>query len=165
MSTGTPSHRRPYGDLNARLKALIPSAPVTYSQKRVSPGASAVRESEPTPPPEVLARTKYIYRSGSLSAQGGNKLFGGQFKSERFVMAYVTALEGSTCTGWLIRYPRTPDRYGAAPGPFRPGSINYPGPQGENGFRPIVEPDVSFRCDPKGLTPFSGASSDRSVNP
>ncbi len=100
-----------------------------------------------------------------MNAQDGNKLFGSQFQSERFVLAYVTALEGSTCTGWLIRYPRAPDRYGGAAGPFRPGSINYPGPQGENGFRPIVEPDVSFPCDPKRLTRYSGASSGQATNP
>jgi len=124
-----------------------------------------VHESEPTPPPEVLARTKFMYRSGSLSSQDANKLFGGSFRSERLVVGYVTALEGSTCTGWLIRYPRAPDRYGQSPGPFRPGALNYPGPQGENGFRPIIEPDVSFRCDPKLLTPYSGPTSVHTANP
>ncbi len=51
---------------------------------------------EPTPPPEVLAQTKYIYKS-----RGGS--------SEGQVVMWVTSTHkaGPTtmCTGWLVRYP------------------------------------------------------------
>ncbi len=85
---------------------------------------SSLRPVEPTPPPAVLALTKYIYTENV----GGNwKIWPlGSAPEERTIKMYVTSVRhvaGVTmCTGWVVRQPI------AGKDPW------------------IVEPDQTFPC-------------------
>jgi len=76
---------------------MLPSNPVNPSSKSYQPSYSLRGRLEPTPPPDVLAKTKYIYE---VRGTGG----------ERVVKMWVIAArkDGPTtiCTGWLVRYPQ-----------------------------------------------------------
>ncbi|MBV8728074.1 MAG: hypothetical protein JO233_09820 [Candidatus Eremiobacteraeota bacterium] len=129
----------------------MPNNPVKPTSKRYSSGPEAMRPAEPTPPPDVLAKTKYICRSA-----------GGRAK-DRFTM-WVTALKKlgflTVCSGWLVRYPSAPPSYGSvvagASGPLHGGQVILPnpGPRSENGFMPIVEADATYICPAGSLEPF-----------
>lgn len=115
---------------------------------------------EPTPPPDVLARTKYMYEVRNT----GN---------EALVKMWVTAARkaGPTtiCTGWLVRYPQ-PVRGGYAP---LPSNVNVGGANGTQitigggpgahaplspfaaGTAPIVDGIVSQPCDGRLLVPYA----------
>ena len=70
-------------NINAKLRALLPNNPVNPQSKQYTPSYSLRGRLEPTPPPEVLAQTKYIYEVtrhrkrgsredvGDCRAQGG----------------------------------------------------------------------------------------------
>ena len=87
---------------------MLPNGPVHPQNKQYSPQISLRGSLRPTPPPDVLAKTKYIYRSG-----GG---------SEGLVEMWVTDVRKagptSVCTGWLVRYPLNGTAYHA--GDFAP---------------------------------------------
>ncbi|MBV8656005.1 MAG: hypothetical protein JO160_08160, partial [Candidatus Eremiobacteraeota bacterium] len=90
----TPSPKPSGIDLNAKLRALLPNNPVNPTSKQYTPSFSLRGRMEPTPPPDVLAKTRYIYRS----------LRG----TERVVMWVTDAHKAgptTMCTGWLVRYP------------------------------------------------------------
>ncbi|MBV9973345.1 MAG: hypothetical protein JO135_08420 [Candidatus Eremiobacteraeota bacterium] len=160
----SPQKAKAYADLNARLRKLLPNNPVKPTTKRYSTGPEAMRPSEPTPPPDVVAKTKYIYRSappnGGFLAQVGL----GQRSFDRFVM-WVTAMKKigpiTMCYGWLVRYPSAPPSYGrvvaGASGPLHGGAVILPnpGPRPENGFMPIIEADAAYVCPAGSLEPFS----------
>ena len=147
----SPQKAKVYADLNARLRKLLPNNPVKPTTKRYSAGPEAMRPSEPTPPPDVVAKTKYIYHSN-----GGRA-------ADRFTM-WVTALKKlgflTMCYGWLVRYPSAPPSYGSvsagASGPLHGGAVVVPnpGPRPENGFMPIIEPDAAYVCPAGSLQPF-----------
>jgi len=152
----TSQKEKAYADLNARLRKLLPNNPVHPLTKRYSPGASAVpKPGEPTPPAEVVARTKYIFRAPARRA------------ADRIVM-WVTSLKKAglltMCTGWLVRYPSAPPSYGAAAaassGPLHGGAVAVPdpGPRPQNAFMPIIEADATLLCQPSFLQPFSPPS-------
>jgi len=160
-SNVTAQKARAYADLNARLRKLLPNNPVKPTTKRYSPGPEAVgRPAEPTPPPEVVAKTKFIYRA---DAPRGT-LLEARNAADRFTM-WVTAVKKigllTICRGWLVRYPSSPPSYGAAAagasGPLHGGQVFVPnpGPRPQNGFMPIIEPDASYVCPAAALRPFS----------
>jgi hypothetical protein len=134
-------------DINARLRALLPNNPVHPSSKQYAPGISLRGSLEPTPPPSVLAATKYFYRS-----RGG---------SEARVDMWVTSIRkaGPTtiCTGWLVRYPlnETPSH----PGDFAPANGTQMSVGGGRGapaiLPPIVEGIVSAPCEGRLLVPYA----------
>jgi hypothetical protein len=108
---------------------------------------------EPTPPPEVLALTKYIYEASGT----GN---------ERRIKMWVTAVHHdgpiTMCTGWLVRYPETV-RVGANTGQNGTqisigGNGHAPGgtlSQSSSELAPIVEANASTDCSERGLVPFA----------
>jgi len=106
---------------------------------------------EPTPPPEIVAKTKFIYRSASHRAE------------DRFTM-WVTALKKlgllTVCSGWLVRYPSAPPSYGSvaagASGPLHGGQVVLPnpGPRPQNAFMPIIETNATYVCPAGSLVPF-----------
>ena len=146
-----------YNDLGARLKKLLPTGgPVEVHVGHYAPKSFA-KPGFPTPPPEVLAATKFLYESQDV--KGLWRMVGG--KEQRVVM-YVTAVKNhgavSTCTGWLIRFPLPPAPYraSAAAGPFHGGgvTVDNPGPGGRNAYEPVVESDASFQCETARLQPY-----------
>ena len=48
-------------NINAKLRALLPNNPVNPTTKQYTLNYSLRGRLEPTPPPDVLAKTKYIY--------------------------------------------------------------------------------------------------------
>jgi hypothetical protein len=152
-------------NINARLRALLPNNPVHPTSKSYTPTYSLRGRLEPTPPPDVLARTKYIYE---VHGTGG----------EARVKMWVTAArkDGPTtiCTGWLVRYPQpATGGYADAPGPYNVATNVHAGPANgtqiavggggparaplgpfDAGIAPIVDGIVSQPCDGRLLKPY-----------
>jgi hypothetical protein len=155
-------------NINAKLRALLPNNPVNPQSKRYTPTYSLRGRLEPTPPPAVLARTKYIYEVRGT----GNE--------DRVKMWVIAAhKEGPTtiCTGWLVRYPQAirggyavaagPDstivRSSAPGGPANGTQIAIGGGGGaqaplspfDAGIAPIVDGMVSQACNGRLLVPYA----------
>ena len=136
--------------LNAKLRALLPSGnAVTPQSKEYRQTVSIAGKIEPTPPPDVLAQTKYIYEA---SGTGG----------EKRVKMWVTAVHRSgpftICVGWLLRYPE-PTRVGGNT-PLAIGRTFGSAPSGSlapfaSGLAPIVEANASTQCSEHALVPFA----------
>ncbi len=152
-------------NLNAKLRALLPNNPVHPTSKQYTPTYSLRGRLEPTPPPDVLAKTKYLYQSRGT---GGDALV------KMWVTAARKAGPTTICTGWLVRYPQ-PERGGYAPLPSN-GNANVPTANGtqisigggggaeahaplspfDAGIAPVVEGIISEACDGRLLVPYSG---------
>ncbi len=159
----TPSPKRHAApDINEKLRSLLPHNAVNPTSKSYTPNLSLRGRLEPTPPPDVLAKTKYTYE---VRGTGG----------EAHLKMWVTAARkdgpATICTGWLVRYPQ-PVRGGYAdvPGPstVRGGPANGTqiaiGGAGEAapplspfdaGIAPIVDGIVSQPCDGRLLVPYA----------
>ena len=131
--------------------------------KQYTPTYSLRGRLEPTPPPEVLARTKYMYETRGV----GN---------EARVKMWVTSARKSgpttICTGWLVRYPQ-PIRGNYAP---LPSNVNSGAANGTQiavgggggaapplspfaaGIAPIVDGIVTQACDGRLLVPFTAGA-------
>ncbi|MBV8489119.1 MAG: hypothetical protein JO199_01225 [Candidatus Eremiobacteraeota bacterium] len=150
-------------DINARLRAMLPSGPVTPSTKQYAPRSYSLRgHLEPTPPPEVLAATKYFY-----DAKGSG--------NEREVKMWVTNVRRAgpltICTGWLVRYPMpVAGNYAPVPSndniaPANGAQVSIGGGHGGGGApspfyageAPIVEGMVSQPCEHYLLVPFAAS--------
>jgi hypothetical protein len=118
---------------------------------------------EPTPPPEVLARTKYIYEVLGTGIEARVKMWVTQTRK---------AGPTTICTGWLVRYPE-PIRGNYAPLPSNVNAgaangtqITIGGGSGaqpplspfDAGIAPIVDGMVSQPCDGRRLVPFAGSA-------
>lgn len=166
VSRATPRPRATPGNLNAKLRALLPNNPVHPTSKSYGPTYSLRGRLEPTPPPEVLAKTKYLYEVRKTG-------------SEARVKMWVTAArkDGPTtiCTGWLVRYPQAlRGGYADAAGPdssvvhsnlhggpangtqvtIGGGSGGQPASPFAAGLAPIVDGIVSAPCDGRLLVPY-----------
>lgn len=139
------------GNELSKLLLTLPTGPADVHQHVYSPGAAGLDvQTEPTPPPSVLARTQYIYETA------GN--------SEEHTKMWVTGVRQvgpvTMCTGWLVRWPRPPTMGsngangtqisigggGGARGVVAPGNA---------GQLPIVESNVTFVCSKRHLRPFT----------
>jgi hypothetical protein len=144
---------------------MLPNNPVNPTSKSYTPTYSLRGRLEPTPPPDVLAKTKYIYE---VHGTGGEKL----------VKMWVIAArkEGPTtiCTGWLVRYPQAERGGYADAGPSNVQNNVHSGPangtqvtiagggQGHTplspfdaGIAPIVDGMLSQPCDGRLLVPYA----------
>jgi hypothetical protein len=159
------------------LRALLPNNPVHPSSRSYTPNLSLRGRLEPTPPPDVLAKTKYMY-----DVRGT----GNEARVKMWVIAARKAGPTTICTGWLVRYPQ-PVRGGyvaaAGDGTSIPSVVQssiHGGPANgtqiaiggggqaaeplgpfDAGIAPIVDGMVSQPCDGRRLVPFvpSAASS------
>lgn len=122
-------------NLNRRLRNILPTpGPYAIATPRMYKGdISAIKPAEPTPPPAILAQTKYIYTE-NVGGQHWNIPLLGSAPEERTIKMYVTSVRhvaGVTmCTGWVIRQPI------AGKDPW------------------IIEPDQTFPCG-GNLVPFT----------
>jgi hypothetical protein len=105
--------------LNQRLKSLIPTAApapspaagkhYSFVNLRFSPPP------EPTPPPDVIAATKYVY-SENIASQHWKHWPLGAAPEEVALRMYVTAVKHigpiTWCTGWIARMPDPGSRAG-----------------------------------------------------
>jgi hypothetical protein len=136
----------PPPDINARLRGLLPNGPVHPETKQYTPQISLRGSLRPTPPPDVLAKTKFLYKSN-----GG---------SEGLVEMWVTDVHKqgftSICTGWLVRYPLNAAAY--QPGDFAPpngSQIAVGGAAGRGTLPPIVEGITTAPCEGRLLEPYT----------
>lgn len=151
---------QPSGNLSAKLRSLLPNNPVNPSSKQYTPMLSLRGKLEPTPPPDVLARTKYMY-----DAKGT----GNEERVKMWVTATRKAGPTTICTGWLVRYPQ-PERGGYADPPSNvpvgqpngtqiaiggAGAPHPPLSPYDSGIAPIVEGMTSQPCDGRLLVPFA----------
>jgi hypothetical protein len=157
-------------NINARLRALLPNNPVHPTTKSYTAIMSLRGRLEPTPPPDVLARTKYIYDVRGTGREERVKMW---------VIAARKAGPTTICTGWLVRYPQA-ERGGyadpsesdstivhtdmhSAPANGTQIAIGGAGPAGpplgpfDAGIAPIVDGMVSQPCDGRLLVPFTPA--------
>lgn len=149
----TPAAKPGLGNLNAKLRALLPNNPVNPTTKQYRPNLTM--HVEPTPPPDVLARTKFMYRSDR--------------GTERVVMwvtdAHKTGLT-TTCTGWLVRYPVNAEPALAGSGTLHPTDIapangtqmSVGGGAGHGYLPPVVDGIVTEQCEGRLLEPYSAAA-------
>jgi hypothetical protein len=129
---------------------LLPSGnPVTPKSKEYRQTVSVAGRLEPTPPPEILAQTKYIYEAEDV---GG----------ERRIKMWVTMVHRNgpvtVCDGWMLRYPES-QRVGANENPAI-GVSNGRIPGGSlapyaSSLAPIVEANASTDCSERKLLPFA----------
>ncbi|HEY3676156.1 MAG TPA: hypothetical protein VGK84_09215, partial [Candidatus Tumulicola sp.] len=136
----------PPPDINARLRGLLPNGPVHPETKQYTPRISLRGSLRPTPPPEVLAKTKFLYKS-----TGG---------SDGLVEMWVTDVHKSgftsVCTGWLVRYPI--NGVATHPGDFAPSNgtqIAVGGAAGHGTLPPIVEGITTAPCEGRLLEPYT----------
>jgi hypothetical protein len=110
------------------LRSLIPTGPVNISSRTYQGNLGRVgQDLRPTPPPDVISRTKFLLQEGGKAAG-----------PEEFILMYVTDVSGAgpftICRGWLLRYPRVPHPVATT--------------------KWIIEPNVSYLCNRSALTPF-----------
>ena len=110
-----PSNRagKTHPSLLARLQSLIPTAnpswtPAPAQHYRFGVELRVTPEPEPTPPPDVLAATKYVYEE-NVGSQRWKQSFLGTAPEEAYVKMYVTGVKRvgfiKWCTGWVVRAP------------------------------------------------------------
>jgi hypothetical protein len=147
---------------------LLPNNPVNPTNKSYTPTLSLRGRLEPTPPPDVLAKTKYIYE-----VQGT----GDEARVKMWVIAARKEGPTTMCTGWLVRYPQAARggyAVAAAPDPSIVRSNTQGGPANgtqiavggggksepplspfDAGIAPIVDGMVSQPCDGRLLKPYA----------
>lgn len=129
---------------------MLPNNPVSPSQKTYRQNISLSGRLEPTPPPEIIALTRFIFEERGT----GN---------EARIKMWVTGIRhvgpATYCDGWLLRYPENP------PGGAMPlfGSHVLPTNGGQIGglpsgtLPPIVEASASTLCSERRLIPFAAS--------
>lgn len=161
-ATPAPKATAAANNLNAKLRALLPSGPVNPTSKQYSQIPSLRGRLDPTPPPEVLAKTKYIY-----DVRGT----GNEARIRMWVTDAHKAGPTTICTGWLVRYPE-PERGGYA---YTPSNVHVGPANGtqiaiggngaaepplgpfDAGIAPIVDGIVSQPCDGRRLVPYAAS--------
>jgi hypothetical protein len=154
-------------NLNAKLRSLLPSNPVHPTTKSYPLNFSLRGRLEPTPPPDVLAKTKYMYEVHNT---------GGEARVKMWVTDARKAGVTTICTGWLVRYPEAVRGGYAGPadgdsnvqnsvhaGPANGTQITIGGGGGAHeplspfgaGIAPIVDGMLSQPCDGRLLVPYA----------
>lgn len=141
----------PYAGLNARLNALIPQRAVKPQAFHYSGSLSLAGRLEPTPPPSVIARTRYLFQGPAASDT---------------IKMWVVAIEHRgpllICNGWIVRYPQTIHQgVLTAPNvPVGPANGIQIGTQHQistglaAGLEPIVVGMGDAECSMRSLVPF-----------
>jgi hypothetical protein len=138
---------------------------VNPTSKNYTPNLSLRGRLEPTPPPDVLAKTKYMYEVRGT---------GGEQRVKMWVLAERKAGPTTICTGWLVRWPEAEHGgYADAPGPSNVQDSGHAGPANgtqvtigggsrsaplspfDAGVAPIVDGMVSQPCDGRLLVPYA----------
>lgn len=149
----TPAPRKtshPAIDINARLRAMLPNNPVAPSFKTYRQNISLNGRLEPTPPPEVLAQTRFIFEENGV---------GGDARIKMWVTAIRHVGPITYCDGWLLRFPRA-DNSGAfhifGTRNVEPNAVQAGGNPGGT-LAPIVETGASAMCSERALVPFAAS--------
>jgi len=121
LATGEPPARRGYPpSVFAMLPRLLERS-----------GQSACGSITAIPPPDVVARTKYLLQESGKSAG-----------TEGFLLMYVTDVSTAgpftICHGWLMRYPKVPHPVATT--------------------KWIIEPNATYACSRGSLAPYTPAT-------
>lgn len=135
-------------NINDRLRALLPHNAVVPNDGAIHTQIS-IGNGEPTPPPAVLALTKYVFEEGGSGGDAAVKMWVTRVRHDG-ALTY--------CDGWMLRYPRSSEPAPMAgtmtnpvAGGIQIGAGSLPGGRG----RPIVEAHASTICSARGLQPFA----------
>jgi hypothetical protein len=137
-------------DINAKLRALLPHNNVNPSYKSYRQKIGLEGRLEPTPPPEVLAATKFIFEERGTGHEARIKMWVTNVRRDGPV---------TMCEGWLVRYPAAPGvgmilPFGSHVPDNNGGSIGgVPG----GTLPPIVEAQASTACSERHLVPFAAS--------
>jgi hypothetical protein len=138
--------------LNDLLGKMIPHNAVNPPHSATSFHVAVNTSMEPTPPPEIVAMTKFTYQEKGAG-------------SDALVKMWVTGThrEGPAliCDGWLVRYPQTSQpaqMAGTMAHPVSGGIVigTSVGGSAAGGLGPpIVEAQAHVSCTQRGLVPFT----------
>lgn len=141
--------QRAVGNELSRLLQSLPTGTVDIHQHRYAPGAGAIgTDMDPTPPPSVVAQTKYLYETSG----------GSEARTKMWVTRVYKVGPLTMCGGWMVRWPRPPTMGSSGANGSqisiggRSRGVTAPGNAGQ---LPIVEPDVTYVCNGSRLTPFT----------
>ncbi len=143
------SHAGGGRDINAKLRALLPHNAVNPSQYEQIEHPSLAGHLDPTPPPDVLAHTKYLYEELGTGSDARIKMW-----------VTSTRRVGPTlyCDGWMLRYPQS-GQPAFATGTFThpvAGGITISSATAATGtLPPIIEEHASTPCSQRRLAPFA----------
>lgn len=139
-------------NLNSLLAGMIPHNTVDPTSVRRQYKIALNGSMDPTPPPDVLARTKYIFEE---NGDGGDAQ----------IKMWVTSTHRSgpllMCDGWLVRYPQSSQPsfiQGTMAHPASGGIAVHIGGAKPGRGPPIVEGEASVSCSEHALVPFAGPS-------
>jgi hypothetical protein len=135
-------------DINAKLRALLPHNPVNPVFKSYHETVS-LGPLGPTPPPEILAATKFIYEENGT---------GGDAKVKMWVTGTHRNGPLLVCDGWMLRYPRSSQpafQEGTQLHPVQGNILVTTGGEATGTLPPIVEASASISCKQSALVPFA----------
>jgi hypothetical protein len=126
---------------------MIPHNTVNPTQGGTSFHVSLNASMDPTPPPEVVAMTKFTFQEKGAGDDALDKMW-----------VTSTRREGPAliCEGWLVRYP-----HATGPAPNGPNLVSVPigGSHGVPAVGPpIVEEHATTSCTERALVPFTPPS-------
>ncbi len=130
---------------------MLPHGPVNPSEASVHPPVTLHGSMEPTPPPEVIAMTKFMFEQPSNG-------------SDEHIKMWVTNVRHvgmiTMCDGWMLRYPPASGtgaqrQIGTATNPLSGGVQVSIGAKHVGALPPIVEANASAVCNERALVPFA----------
>ena len=150
--TGGSSGSGIHNDLGNLLGRMIPHNAVNPTQSGTSFHVGLNASMDPTPPPEVVAMTKYTYEERGAGSDARLKMW-----------VTSTHREGPAliCDGWLLRYPQASQpasEVGSMAHPVSGGivlSTALGGSAAGGVLPPIVEAEAHVSCTARGLVPFT----------
>jgi hypothetical protein len=134
-------------DLNAKLRGLLPHNAVNPSEVHVAFHPGLEGSMEPTPPPEIVAITKFMFQERGAGDDALDKMW-----------VTGTHREGPAliCDGWMLRYPHANN---PTSGGANVMSISIGGGGNAGGLGvPIVEASAHITCTEHALVPFTPPS-------
>ncbi|HUN29838.1 MAG TPA: hypothetical protein VMV65_08510 [Alphaproteobacteria bacterium] len=144
-----------HNDLGSLLSGMIPHNKVNPSEANTNFHVGLGGSMEPTPPPEVIAMTKFTFEERGAGSDALDKMW--VTSTRRVGPALI-------CEGWMVRYPPA-----SQPG-FQEGNMTHNvsggivigtsiGGSAHGGLGPpIVEAHASASCTERALVPFTRPS-------
>lgn len=132
---------------------MLPHGPVNPTEGSYHPAVTINGRLEPTPPPEVIAMTKFMYEQQSSGSDERIKMWVTNVRHVGMI---------TMCDGWLLRYPPATgtgaqQQIGTATNPISGGvqASTTIGAKHVGTLAPIVEANASAVCSERKLVPFA----------
>ncbi|HUA10265.1 MAG TPA: hypothetical protein VMA98_13440 [Candidatus Acidoferrales bacterium] len=130
-------------NINNLLNGMLPHNVVNPSQESVHFRVALNQSMEPTPPPRIVAMTKFTYEEKGAGNDALDKMW---------VIATHRVGPTLVCDGWLVRYP-----HATGPTAGGPNLIQIGGLTGGLG-PPVVDAVAHVTCSERALVPFTPPS-------